>query len=176
MLRNYREDLGKLTVRTSSPATDIRLLRHRPRGGRPLGLAAGHCRNRPPMPLPRVILIGLLAAGSARAADVEAGKKVFDRCKICHAVEAGRQTALGPNLHGPFGRKAGSLPGYAYSAAIKDSGITWDDDSPSQPEGLPARHQDGFPGHRERGGSEKPARLPERGDEIAGRTAWPRQS
>ena len=74
-------------------------------------------------------LVLLVAAGHAQAADIAAGEKVFARCKICHTIEAGGRNTVGPNLHGLFGRKAGSLPNYEYSPAMKASGITWDDDT-----------------------------------------------
>jgi len=62
-----------------------------------------------------------------RAADAEAGKAVFSRCKICHTIEAGGRNVVGPNLHGLFGRKAGAVDNFAYSEAMKNSGIVWDD-------------------------------------------------
>jgi cytochrome c len=67
---------------------------------------------------------GIAAEG---AADPAAGKAVFNRCRICHTVEAGGRNGTGPNLHGLFRRKAGSAEGFAYSAAMKNSGIVWDD-------------------------------------------------
>jgi cytochrome c len=71
----------------------------------------------------------LLLSSPAPAADVAAGQVVFNRCKICHAVEAGKPSPVGPNLHGVFGRKAGTLEGFNYSEAMKQSGVTWDDDT-----------------------------------------------
>jgi cytochrome c len=65
----------------------------------------------------------------AAAANAAAGQAVFNRCKICHTIEAGGRNVVGPNLHGVFGRKAGSLPNFAYSPAMKDSGVVWDDDT-----------------------------------------------
>jgi cytochrome c len=80
---------------------------------------------------PAVMLacLALLAPASAMAADAAAGQAIFVRCKICHNVQAGAPNTVGPNLHGVFGRKAGSLPNFLYSAAMKDSGIVWDDET-----------------------------------------------
>ena len=46
-------------------------------------------------------------------------------CAICHTLEAGKNK-IGPSLAGVVGRKAGSVPGFAYSAANKNSGDIWD--------------------------------------------------
>jgi cytochrome c len=75
------------------------------------------------------LLALLLATQSAAAADAAAGKMVFNRCKICHTIDAGGRNKVGPNLHGLFGRKAGTLANFAYSAAMKNSGVVWDDAS-----------------------------------------------
>lgn len=48
----------------------------------------------------------------------------FAICTGCHAIDAGRN-GIGPSLRGVVGRKAGSLPGFAYSAALQNSGIVW---------------------------------------------------
>ena len=61
------------------------------------------------------------------AADTAAGQAIFNRCKICHTLESGGRNTVGPNLHGMFGRKAGTSDGFAYSEAMKNSGIVWDD-------------------------------------------------
>src|ERR1700726_872600 len=82
--------------------------------------------NRPALFL---TLVPMFVAGSASAADVAAGQALFNRCKICHTTEAGGRSPVGPNLHGVFGRKAGSAEGFNYSAAMKDSGVVWDDDT-----------------------------------------------
>ena len=56
--------------------------------------------------------------------DAAAGQRVFAQCRTCHAVEAG-QNKVGPSLNGIFGRTAGSVPNFRYSAANKASGIVW---------------------------------------------------
>ena len=64
----------------------------------------------------------------AAAGDAALGQKVFNKCKACHeATEL--KNKVGPSLKGLFGRKAGSIADYAYSGAMKDSGITWSADT-----------------------------------------------
>ena len=66
-------------------------------------------------------------AGAA-AADVSAGETVFNqKCKVCHQIGEGAKNVVGPELNGLIGRKTGSVAGYNYSDANKDSGITWDE-------------------------------------------------
>src|SRR3954447_13482289 len=77
--------------------------------------------------IPGLILGAVVAVRPCAAADPAAGKAVFNRCRICHTVEAGGRNGTGPNLHGLFGRQAGSAEGFAYSASMKNSGIVWDD-------------------------------------------------
>lgn len=56
--------------------------------------------------------------------DATKGEAVFVQCKTCHVTDPG-QNRIGPSLHQVVGRKAGSVEGYQYSAANKNSGITW---------------------------------------------------
>ncbi len=69
----------------------------------------------------------LALAGPALAQDAAAGERVFAQCRACHAVGETAKNGVGPVLNGLFGRKSGSIPGYSYSPANRDSGITWDD-------------------------------------------------
>jgi len=46
-------------------------------------------------------------------------------CRTCHTVKEG-DNRLGPNLHNIIGRKAGSVPDFGYSSAMKDADLTWD--------------------------------------------------
>ena len=69
----------------------------------------------------------LLAPALAQAQDAAAGQKVFNQCRACHAVGPTAKNGVGPVLNGLFGREAGSIPGYSYSAANKSSGLTWDE-------------------------------------------------
>ncbi|WP_037502384.1 c-type cytochrome [Sphingomonas jaspsi] len=56
--------------------------------------------------------------------DAAHGKVIFTQCQACHAIEEG-VNKIGPSLAGVVGRHSGSVAGYAYSAANKNSGITW---------------------------------------------------
>src|SRR5712691_2731908 len=50
----------------------------------------------------------------------------FSRCAGCHSTQAG-QNKVGPSLAGVFGRTSASVPGYTYSAALKNAHLTWDE-------------------------------------------------
>ena len=64
-----------------------------------------------------VALAAVLAAG-----DPLRGKEIYARCLACHALAYDR---VGPRHCGLLGRRAGSVPGFAYSGAMKNSGIVW---------------------------------------------------
>ena len=67
------------------------------------------------------------ATTGARAQDAAAGEKVFAVCRACHQVGETAKNAVGPVLNGLIGRPAGTFPGYSYSEANKNSGLTWDE-------------------------------------------------
>jgi len=89
-----------------------------------------NCRQR----LARLTLLALVGAAVQTASlpvratdtavkgDAEAGKDVFRRCRSCHTVGPGARNRLGPLLNDLIGRKAGTVPGYAYSPAMNAAG------------------------------------------------------
>ena len=74
-----------------------------------------------------VALLAVAGAGEVRAQDAAAGEKVFGVCKACHQIGETAKNSVGPQLNGIIGRKAGTAPSYNYTAANKESGITWDE-------------------------------------------------
>ncbi|OSI42104.1 c-type cytochrome, partial [Bradyrhizobium canariense] len=69
-----------------------------------------------------ITLLVVACSGEVRAQDAVAGEKVFAVCKACHQIGENAKNVVGPTLNGLIGRKAGSVPGYSYSVANKDSG------------------------------------------------------
>ena len=79
----------------------------------------------------RLTVLALAAAIStfgraAWAQDVEKGKQAFAACAPCHAPD---QNGVGPQLNGILNRPAGSVEGFRYSRAMKNSKIVWDEKS-----------------------------------------------
>jgi len=71
----------------------------------------------------------VMSASTALAAgDAGRGKSAFSTCQVCHSNIKNGPNGIGPNLYGVVGRKAGSISGYYYSAAVKNSKITWTND------------------------------------------------
>ena len=88
----------------------------------------------------RVLLIGALSAmtyllplpsalpQASQGTEDGAGQQAFNNaCRTCHMVKEG-DNRLGPNLHKVVGRKAGSLPDYGFSSAMKEAGFVWDEE------------------------------------------------
>ena len=99
--------------------------------------------NRPDVPMRRrnrMLLIGALSgmacmlsspsvlAQASQGAEDASGQQAFkNACRTCHIMREG-DNRLGPNLHKIIGRKAGSLPDYGFSSAMKEAGFVWDED------------------------------------------------
>jgi cytochrome c len=67
----------------------------------------------------------VMGTGQVWAQDAAAGEKAFLVCRACHQIGPNAKVAVGPVLNGVVGRKAGTYPGFQYSPANKDSGLTW---------------------------------------------------
>ncbi len=77
------------------------------------------------------VVVAALVLGSGAWAqdltgDAEHGATVFKKCQVCHRVGPNAKNAVGPELNGILGEAAGVVPGYSFSDALKNSGITWD--------------------------------------------------
>jgi len=74
-----------------------------------------------------IAVLGLLVSSREVAgADASHGEEVYQSCQDCHSLDT---NDLGPKHRGVFGRKAGSVPDYKYSPALKNSGLTWNEDT-----------------------------------------------
>lgn len=80
------------------------------------------------MRLLAAFLAALLSGAPALAADGNAGRgeEIYTRCLACHTLAHNR---VGPRHCGLFGRKAGTVPNYAYSSAMKKYGVTWNEET-----------------------------------------------
>lgn len=67
----------------------------------------------------------LVSTGTAFAQDLAAGATTFKKCAPCHDIGDKAKNKVGPLLNGLDGRKSGTVPGYNYSDANKNSGIVW---------------------------------------------------
>jgi cytochrome c len=80
----------------------------------------------------RVLIVAsiLLAGGAgAQAQDLAAGENSFKKCLPCHRIGPEAKNLVGPVLNGLDGRKSGTVGGYNYSDANKNSGITWNEET-----------------------------------------------
>jgi cytochrome c len=71
-----------------------------------------------------LIAAGSLAAVSNLVGDPGRGKTLYQACEACHSID---ENDLGPRHRGVVGRRAGRIEDYAYSTALKNSGLTWDE-------------------------------------------------
>ena len=72
---------------------------------------------------PLSILQGCAPSGT----DAATGERAFKQCASCHQLGINAHGGFAPQLNGLFGRRAGSTPDYAYSPAMKASGIVWNE-------------------------------------------------
>ena len=63
--------------------------------------------------------------GSPEPGNPVSGRRVFNKCKVCHLLEKDGIHRIGPNLYGVFGRTSGTVAGYKFSRAMREAGITW---------------------------------------------------
>ena len=119
------------------------------------------------------VLAGALmmaSSGASLAQDVEAGEGVFKRmCFPCHDAGPGAKVKLGPPLNGLDGRQAGTLPGFNYSDANKNSGIKWERRHicriHQESDAAHARHAHGLRRRARRQGHHQPVGFPQAIDE-----------
>ncbi len=76
-----------------------------------------------------VLSLTVLEGCAPSGTDAATGERAFRQCASCHQVGINARGGFGPQLNGLFGRRAGSTPDFAYSEAIKTSGIVWDERS-----------------------------------------------
>ena len=113
-----RGEVGALARRVRGPLHQSEL------GEKPPLPASGEREQKARRPVILALAAFALASFAAGAAyaegDVEKGKAAFVRqCLICHTNDKGGENRFGPNLFGIVGRKAGTVPGYAYTNAFK---------------------------------------------------------
>lgn len=69
------------------------------------------------------------AAPLTQAQLLALGQRQFLQCRACHTLKAGEPHRTGPNLNGMFGAKAGTRPGYTYSAVLSGANLVWNDET-----------------------------------------------
>lgn len=73
-----------------------------------------------------IIAALFLAAASSNEDTIARGERVFNKCKMCHSLEEGKNK-VGPSLYDLFDRKIGTVEKYRYSKAMKNLDFVWDD-------------------------------------------------
>ena len=79
-----------------------------------------------PTPSPSASASPAAAPAAVAAAAPVTAPAAFNQCKVCHSVEKGDH-GLGPSLAGVYGTKAGEIPGFDFSDAMKSSGLVWNE-------------------------------------------------
>ena len=73
-----------------------------------------------------LVLAPLDFPNALAAGDAERGEQLYEGCQDCHSLD---NNDIGPRHRGVFGRKAGTVPGYDYSDALRNSGIVWNEET-----------------------------------------------
>jgi cytochrome c len=74
--------------------------------------------------------LALAPMSGAMAQDADAGQRVFNQCRACHTINQGGRNGVGPNLYGVWGRAAGAVEGFRYSAPMRTKageGLSWNE-------------------------------------------------
>jgi len=82
-------------------------------------------------------------SASVASEELRRGELLSYACQACHTLKPGGQHQVGPNLSGVFGRAAGTVPGFDFSPALRESGIVW---SPEKLDGWLANPAGFLPG------------------------------
>ena len=64
--------------------------------------------------------------------DIERGRKLYIQCRACHSLKPNETNRIGPSLYGIINQQAGSIEGYEYSEALKQSNVYWNLDNLDQ--------------------------------------------
>ena len=89
-----------------------------------VGITGAHAQTAPTPPSPTSTASTSQAWDTLPHGNADRGKALYQNCTSCHSID---ENDIGPKHRGVVGRKAGSLPDYAYSPALKASGIIWDE-------------------------------------------------
>jgi cytochrome c len=80
----------------------------------------------PGMMGPGMMRNGTAIPPTATAPAASSGAGVFaGQCAACHSLRVNAPAMAGPDLHGLFGRRAGTAPGFSYSPALRGAGVVW---------------------------------------------------
>ena len=76
-----------------------------------------------------VAYLAMSTFSASEDADLTSGQLLFNNaCRTCHSTREG-DNRLGPHMRGIIGRKAGSLPNYSYSSAMRGANFVWDEEN-----------------------------------------------
>jgi cytochrome c len=92
-----------------------------------------------------VAVLPFFAVSAQQAGNSAAGAKQYIQCRACHTATKSGANTVGPNLWGIMGSKAAAKPGYAYSPAMKNSGLVW---TAEQMDGFLAKPNGKVPGNK----------------------------